>query len=90
MLIHGPRYFQVLKRALAEADRASLAIAFWGAGAERLFAGWQGRTLRIICNLSLGGTNPAGGRGNVLGAALAVISLGVLSSGFQVIGSRTT
>jgi len=59
MLIHGPRYFHVLKRALAEADRASLAIAFWGAGAERLFAGWQGRTLRIICNLSLGGTNPA-------------------------------
>ena len=36
------------------------------------------------------GTHPTGGRGNVLGAALAVISLGVLSSGFQVIGSRTT
>lgn len=35
-------------------------------------------------------THPAGGLGNVLGAALAVISLGVLSSGFQVIGSRTT
>lgn len=44
---------------LAEADQASVAVAFWGEGAERLFAGWRGGPLRIICNLSQGGTNPA-------------------------------
>ena len=32
----------------------------------------------------LGGTNPAGGRGNVLGVVLALISLVMLSSGFQM------
>ena len=43
---------------LSEADQASVAVAFWGEGAERLFAGWRGGPLRIICNLSQGGTNP--------------------------------
>jgi hypothetical protein len=58
MLIHGDRYFQELRRMLAEAKQASLAVAFWGDGAERLFAEWRGESLRVICNLSMGGTNP--------------------------------
>lgn len=40
--------------------------------------------LQAVLIAVLGGTNPAGGRGNVLGVALAVISLVMLSSGFQM------
>jgi hypothetical protein len=35
------------------------AVAFWGDGAERMFGNLDGRELRIICNLRMGGTNPA-------------------------------
>lgn len=59
MLVHGERYFEALRQTLTEANQASVAVAFWGAGAERLFAGWRGGPLRIICNLAQGGTNPA-------------------------------
>lgn len=41
--------------------------------------------LQAVLIAVLGGTNPAGGRGNVLGVALAVISLVMLSSGFQML-----
>ncbi|TQS69935.1 ABC transporter permease [Rhodobacteraceae bacterium] len=40
--------------------------------------------LQAVLIAVLGGTNPAGGRGNVLGVALALISLTLLSSGFQM------
>ena len=40
--------------------------------------------LQAVLIAVLGGTNPAGGKGNVLGVALAVISLTLLSSGFQM------
>lgn len=40
--------------------------------------------LQAVLIAVLGGTNPAGGRGNVTGVALAVISLVMLSSGFQM------
>lgn len=33
-----------------------LAVAFWGAGAEGMLS--TGRRYRVICNLSMGGTNP--------------------------------
>ena len=33
----------------------------------------------------LGGTNPAGGRGSVLGVSIAVLALMLLSSGFQML-----
>lgn len=34
------------------------AVAFWGAGATRMFGDAEGRSIRIICNLASGGTNP--------------------------------
>lgn len=40
--------------------------------------------LQAVLIAVLGGTNPAGGRGSVLGVALAVVSLVLLSSGFQM------
>ncbi|RZU47152.1 HKD family nuclease [Fluviicoccus keumensis] len=58
MLIHGTQYFDELKDALTKAKQASLAVAFWGSGAARLFNEWRGNSLRIICNLASGGTNP--------------------------------
>ena len=59
MLIHGKQYLEVLKRALANTGTASMAVAFWGEGADCLFSGWHGKSLRIICNLASGGTNPS-------------------------------
>ena len=40
--------------------------------------------LQAILIAVLGGTNPGGGRGNVMGVALALIALVMLSSGFQM------
>ncbi|MDD7972806.1 ABC transporter permease [Roseinatronobacter alkalisoli] len=40
--------------------------------------------LQAVLIAVLGGTNPAGGKGNVLGVALAVISLTLLASGLQM------
>ena len=40
--------------------------------------------LQAVLIAVLGGTNPAGGRGNVLGVVLALISLVMLSSGMQM------
>ena len=40
--------------------------------------------LQAVLIAVLGGTNPAGGRGNVLGVVLALISLVMMSSGFQM------
>lgn len=58
MLIHGKQYLSILREQIGEAIVASIAVAFWGRGAESVFKGWRGKKLRIICNLALGGTNP--------------------------------
>lgn len=41
--------------------------------------------LQAVLVSVLGGTNPAGGRGSVLGVTIAVIALMLLSSGFQIL-----
>lgn len=41
--------------------------------------------LQAVLIAVLGGTNPAGGRGTVLGISIAVIALMLLSSGFQIL-----
>lgn len=41
--------------------------------------------LQAVLIAVLGGTNPAGGRGTVLGVSIAVIALMLLSSGFQIL-----
>lgn len=58
MLIHDNQYLETLRNLLNEADEVSMAVAFWGAGSESIFEDWNGKSLRIICNLALGGTNP--------------------------------
>jgi simple sugar transport system permease protein len=41
--------------------------------------------LEAVLIAVLGGTNPAGGRGTVLGVSIAVLALMLLSSGFQIL-----
>ncbi len=40
--------------------------------------------LQAVLIAVLGGTNPAGGKGRVLGIAIALVALMLLSSGFQM------
>jgi hypothetical protein len=39
-------------------DELELAVAFWGKGAEKLIKPRRGPKPKIICNLTMGGTNP--------------------------------
>lgn len=49
-----------IRALLARAERASLAVAFWGKGAiERLGLERAGLSMRILCNLDSGACNPA-------------------------------
>ncbi len=58
MLLHGHKYLDTVHALLKEARQANLAVAFWGQGSEMVFRQWRGTSLRIVCNLALGGTNP--------------------------------
>lgn len=50
-----------LREAIARvtsSNTVSCAVAFWGRGAESLIGNPDGRKVRLICNLKMGGTNP--------------------------------
>ncbi len=54
---------QTVKEMLLGTEEARLAVAFWGAGAvAELGLGEARCRLRIVCNLDMGGTNPAEAR----------------------------
>jgi hypothetical protein len=55
--LFGPRLRDAIYRATASGN-VDCAVAFWGEGAEEMFSNMEGRRLRIICNLRMGGTNP--------------------------------
>src|SRR4051812_40767983 len=48
------RIHQIMKEKVVDC-----AVAFWGAGAELKWGKLQKRKIRIICNLSMGGSNPS-------------------------------
>jgi len=50
-------YLSQVSRVIAEGDEVSIAVAFLGEGAERLFAGIA-KPVRLLCNLMSGATNP--------------------------------
>lgn len=56
--IADEEYLGAVRDAIANAQRIDVAVAFWGTGADELFAGVNVPT-RILCNLLSGGTNPA-------------------------------
>ncbi|WP_328994411.1 phospholipase D family protein [Pseudomonas aeruginosa] len=58
MFLDAKNYLSQLEGLISSSRSLSVAVAFWGKGAENLFAGWSGDNLRILCNLGMGGTNP--------------------------------
>ncbi|NMZ77002.1 hypothetical protein HBO32_28295 [Pseudomonas nitroreducens] len=59
MFLDAKNYLSQLEGLISGSRSLSVAVAFWGKGAENLFVGWNGDSLRILCNLGMGGTNPA-------------------------------
>lgn len=57
MLLFDYHYLQGIRVAIEAAKQIDVAVAFWGAGADRLFENTDVK-IRVICNLQSGGTNP--------------------------------
>lgn len=58
MFVHADAYKKKIEELIHENDTIKIAAAFWGEGAEQMFQGHEGKTFQIICNLTMGGTNP--------------------------------
>ncbi|WP_343595802.1 phospholipase D family protein [Pseudomonas sp.] len=59
MFLTSQNYLQEFKSLLQTSGRISLAVAFWGQGAQEVLdKAWGGGSLRLLCNLGGGGTNP--------------------------------
>jgi hypothetical protein len=56
-LLAGADLTEAIKR-IASGEKVSCAVAFWGSGADGTIGAARERTVRIICNLDTGGTNP--------------------------------
>jgi hypothetical protein len=56
--IAGTAFSAEVKGLLSSEGSIDCAVAFWGKGAEKWLP-HDGRKVRIVCNLALGGTNPA-------------------------------
>jgi len=57
-LVTGPELIKSLEKAFADQRTARLAIAYWGTGAAERIGIRKGDDVKVICNLSHGGTNP--------------------------------
>src|SRR5438067_11148440 len=55
--LHGSELNTAITDILKQKN-VSCAVAFWGKGAELLIRGHRKGRTRIICNLTMGGTNP--------------------------------
>lgn len=59
MFLSSENYYAQLRELIEQSSHLSLAVAFWGEGAQHLISRhWKGEKLRILCNLGSGGTNP--------------------------------
>ena len=59
MFLTSKNYLKEFKGLIEGGENVSLAVAFWGNGAQDLIdKSWTGKSLRILCNLGSGGTNP--------------------------------
>lgn len=56
-LLSGEKLREAIVR-VSGGGNVSCAVAFWGRGASNLIGPLQHRTVRLVCNLSTGGTNP--------------------------------
>jgi hypothetical protein len=57
-IVTGRELLDELKNAVGKAAEVKLAIAFWGSGALKSIGLTASQRVEIICNLSMGGTNP--------------------------------
>jgi hypothetical protein len=58
MFISSENYLKQLSTVIQESSELSLAVAFWGNGADKKLQLDGSKSYRIICNLATGGTNP--------------------------------
>jgi len=58
MFVTSEQYLSRVESLIGESKALSIAVAFWGEGAEALFKGRGAKDARIICNLESGATNP--------------------------------
>ena len=89
----GPELIKSLKAAMSLDAEICLAVAFWGAGAADRLGLAQDREARVICNLSMGGTNPSEIRKllkrgiNVLQHSTLHAKIGIVGTGLSFVGS---
>lgn len=57
-VIDGPALEKALAEAGSDGTGMSLAVAFWGAGSKNRLGLRGGADTRVLCNLTMGGTNP--------------------------------
>lgn len=59
MLLHRKNYLDCLERLIGKSEKLDVAVAFWGDGAEQIFQNAPAdQQRRLLCNFSMGGTNP--------------------------------
>ena len=57
MFLHAENYKAAIEELIKGSKKLDVAVAFWGKGAEG-FIPDSGKSIRIVCNLRSGGTNP--------------------------------
>ncbi|WP_160818441.1 phospholipase D-like domain-containing protein [Nitrosomonas oligotropha] len=58
MFIDTNKYEKAVRELLSKKGEKYLAVAFWGKGAEALLSEYFNHEVKVICNLTSGGTNP--------------------------------
>lgn len=59
MFVTSAGYEKAMRDVLSDPGDCSVAVAFWGDGAEKLITSKRNGSIRIICNLRSGATNPS-------------------------------
>ncbi|WP_334169990.1 phospholipase D family protein [Zoogloea sp.] len=57
MFLHAENYKAAIEELIKGSKKLDVAVAFWGKGAEDFIPN-SGKSIRIVCNLRSGGTNP--------------------------------
>lgn len=58
MFVTSKNYRHELSALIDSSERVDVAVAFWGEGSDALLALPGNKPVRVVCNLSSGGTNP--------------------------------
>ncbi len=58
MFIPSSNYLNEIELLVESSKSLDVAVAFWGEGSDKIFTRITDQPVRIICNLTMGGTNP--------------------------------